>query len=263
MVVDQRQDHLAKVRELLGLAVYPLQVAVDMPFDAWESLTSSLADRRELLRENDELASELRIAQVRLQDFEAMQRENVRFRALLNALDDQSELEMSMAEILAVDLVNRQRFMINRGHRDGVEVGQPLLDANGVVGQVSKVFEYQSEALLITDPAHRVNVTVAESGLRAIAQGTGDNGRLRLLFVTNNDAIEVGDELITSGLGGVFPRGRPVARVVSKEPGQPFAQVLAEPVADLDRDQEVLLVWNVGPEPDDEAELPSLAEAVR
>ena len=128
---------------------------------------------------------------------------------------------------------------------DGVYVGQPLLDANGVVGQVSMVFEFQAEALLITDSSHRVQVAVADTGQRTIAQGTGDSGLLRLLFVTNNDDIEVGDELVTSGLGGVFPRGRPVARVVevTRQPGLPFADVLAEPVADLDRDQEVLLVW--------------------
>lgn len=246
MVVDHRQDHLRRVRELLGVAVYPIQAAVDLPFSAWESLTDSMADRRSLNVENARLERELRLARVRLQSLQELERENDRLRELVNALEQQRELEIRMAEILNVDFENRQRFMINRGSRDGVFVGQPLLDAEGVVGQVMSVSSMSSEALLITDASHRLQVAVARTGQRAIAQGTGDSRLLRLISVTNSDDVVEGDVLVTTGMGGVFPRGRPVARVtqVQRQPGQNWASVLAEPVSRLDRDQEVLLVWD-------------------
>jgi len=255
MFVDHRQDHLQRVRALLSLAVYPIQVAVDLPFSTWDSLSAALADRSAIMSENEQLRSELRFARLTLQDYEALKRENERLRGLVSAVEDQSELDYRMAEIVAVDLENRQRLLINRGANDGVKIGQPLIDAEGIVGQVMAVYPFSSEALLITDTSHRIQVVNTRTGERTIAQGTGDSGTLRLLYVTNDDDIAVGDELETTGLGGVFPRGRLVARVTSveRQPGQSFASVLAAPVADLDRDQEVLLVWSRPPAGEGEA----------
>ena len=151
-----------------------------------------------------------------------------------------------IAEILAVDLdPYRQRFNLNRGLADGVFVGQPLLDANGIVGQVVEVGPLTAEAVLITDADHAVPVSVNRNGLRTIAVGTGDSNRLRLPYLTNSADIQVGDLLVSSGLGGVFPSGYPVGKVIEVRirPGQSFSEVMAEPISALDRDQEVLLVW--------------------
>lgn len=247
MIVDHRQDHLRRVHELLSLAVYPIHVVVDMPFSTFNALRESMTDRRTLAAENDRLALELMMSRVRLQEFESLVRENERLRELLNAMDPAEDPDIGIAEILKVDLVNRQRFVINRGRADGVYVGQPLLDARGIVGQIRAVSRLTSEAMLITDANHAVPVAVQRTGLRTIAEGTGDSGLLRLPYLPISADVVPGDLLVTSGLGGVFPRGRPVAEVVDviKPPGQSFAMVTARPVSALDRDQEVLLVWNV------------------
>ena len=150
------------------------------------------------------------------------------------------------AEILSVELDPYRQRLLNRGLVDGVYVGQALIDSQGVVGQVVRVGPLTSEALLITDADSAVPVTVNRNGLRTIAVGTGDSGRLRLRNITNNANIVVGDVLMSSGLGGVFPAGYPVGRVieVTLRPEQGFAEVLAEPSSTLDRDREVLLLWD-------------------
>lgn len=247
MVVDHRQDHLSRVRQVLTLAVYPLHVIVDLPFTAWSSMTTAVSDRREMIRENERLRSQLVIAQYRLQGLHALERENERLRELLDSYDELSEDRVLIAEILSADIDHySQRFIINRGSVDGVYPGQPLLDADGVVGQVVSVSTMTSEALLITDADHAIPVAIERTGLRTLAEGTGDSNLLRLPYLTNSADIVKGDRIVTSGLGDVFPAGRPVGIIeeVVSRPGQNFAHVTARPVAALERDQEVLLVWH-------------------
>ena len=248
MVVDHRQDHLARVRELLSLAVHPIRVVVDLPFSAWKSTRQALTDHATLRTLKDELQFELLVTQIRLQELAELERENERLRGLLNSIEEEQSYEVRVAEILSVDLENRQRFLINRGTADGVFVGQPLLDAEGIVGQVVAVSRFTAEAMLITDADHAVPVTIERTRVKTIAEGTGDTGLLHLPYLTNTADIQPGDRLVTSGLGGVYPSGRPVAEVteVDVQPGQDFARVIARPLAALDRDQEVLLIWTEG-----------------
>lgn len=245
MLLDHQENHLRRVRQGLAVAVYPIQVAVDLPFALWRSASESLAERSALLLENERLKREKFNADYRLQRLATLEMENARLRELL---DSTARLDgrVLIAEILSVDLdPYRQRFVVNRGLADGVFVGQALLDARGVVGQIVEVGPMTAEAVLITDADHAVPVSVNRNGLRTIAVGTGDTNRLRLPYLTNSADIEVGDLLVSSGLGGVFPTGRPVAEVVEVgiRPGQSFAEVIAKPVSELDRDQEVLLVF--------------------
>jgi len=248
MLLDHRAGHLARVRQGLSLVVYPIRVLVDLPFNAWDAASGSLQERQALLAENERLRREQLQAGFRLQRLAALETENARLRELLDSTALLSERAL-VAEILAVDLdPYRQRFIVNRGLADGVFIGQALLDADGVVGQVVDVGPLSAEAVLITDPGHALPVTVNRNGLRTFAYGTGDSRRLRLPYLPNSADIEIGDLLVSSGLGGVFPSGRPVARVleVRVRPGQSFAEVIAEPVSELDRDQEVLLVSVTG-----------------
>lgn len=245
MVLDHRESHLDRVRDGLSVAVYPIRVMVDLPFDLWHSARQWTIDRQTLLAENEQLKRERLGSNFRLQRLEAVEAENKRLRELLDSTETLDH-RVLIAEILAVDLdPYRQRFNLNRGLADGVFVGQALLDADGVVGQIVEVAPLTAEAVLITDADHAVPVTVNRNGLRTIAVGTGDSNRLRLPYLTNSADIEVGDLLVSSGLGGVFPSGYPVGRVIEVRirPGQSFAEVIAEPVSALDRDQEVLLVW--------------------
>ena len=249
IIVDHRQDHLSRVRNVLSLAVHPIYVVVDLPFNIWQSMTGAVSDRRQLISENARLRRQVVISQYRLQDLNVLEMENNRLRELLDSYEEVSEDRVMIAEILSTDLEHyRQRFIINRGAVDDVKVGQPLLDADGVVGQVESVSAMTSEALLITDPDHAVPVAIERTGARAIAEGTGDSSQLRLNNLTNSADVVLGDRLVTSGLGGIFPSGRPVAIIdeFTQRPDQNFAYVTATPVSALDRVQEVLLVFSDG-----------------
>ncbi len=262
MLLDHREEHLARIRQALSLVVYPIQVGVDLPFAGWRLASRALTDQSALLEENSQLRSERLAVDVRLQRLAALEAENDRLRAMLDSSARVSD-RVLVVEILAVDLdPYRQRFTINRGLNDGVYIGQALLDADGVVGQIVRVELMTSEVVLISDADHALPVAINRNGLRTIVVGTGDSSRLRLPYLTNNADIEPGDLLMSSGLGGIFPSGYPVGRVleVHRRPGQSFAEVIAEPAAQLDRDREVLLVWTA----DDAAEVRgamSVAEA--
>jgi rod shape-determining protein MreC len=225
-------------------------VLVDLPSSGWASLRTNFAAREVLVAENESLKRDRLNSEFRLQRLAALEMENARLRELL---DSQARVgsRALIAEILAADLdPYRQRFDLNRGLVDGVYVGQALIDAQGVVGQVVRVGPLTAEAVLITDADHALPVSVNRNGLRTIAVGTGDSGRLRLPYLTNNADVEVGDLLVSSGLGGVFPAGYPVGRIaeVRRRPDQAFSEVIAEPASALDRDREVLLVWNAADE---------------
>lgn len=257
MLLDRREQHLVRVRQALSVLVYPVRVAVDLPFSTWHSLRDTFAARDALIAENRQFRRERLETEARLQRLATLETENARLRELLDSTARIGNRAL-VAEILSVDLdPYRQRLDLNRGLVDGVFVGQALIDADGVVGQVVRVGPLSSEAVLITDADHAVPVSVNRSSVRTIAVGTGDSGRLRLPYLTNNADIVVGDLLISSGLGGVFPAGYPVARVleVTRRPDQAFAEIIAEPVSSLDRDREVLLLWN------EAEEAPRAAEA--
>jgi rod shape-determining protein MreC len=175
----------------------------------------------------------------------ALQAENARIRALLDSKSRVPD-RVVVGEILAIDMDPlRHRVILNKGGRDGAYVGQALLDAGGVVGQITRDRGDSAEALLVTDPDHAVPVEIVRNGLRTIAMGTGDLERLSLPFMTRNADIRAGDLLVTSGLGGAFPGGYPVGTVtkVDGSSGDAFLEVAATPAASLDRLREVLLVF--------------------
>jgi rod shape-determining protein MreC len=245
MVADKRYDQLAQVREWLSSAVYPVQVAVDLPFRAWDWVTGSFADRSRLRQENLELTARVRLANLQLQRFAALEDENRRLRDMRENSAGVAE-RVLVAAILNVDLDPfRHRVLLDKGAADGVFKGQAVLDAEGIFGQVTQVHARTSEVILISDAEHAIPVQSNRSGLRTIAVGTGDSDRLSLPFVTVESDLKVGDLLISTGIGGVFPRGYPVAEVtrVERSPAATFAVVDARPTARLERNREVLLVW--------------------
>lgn len=246
LFTDSRGSYLAQLRGVLGAAVYPLQVAIDSPRRGVAWLGENLALRERLLSENAQFRRNALVTGAELQKLAALQAENARLRSLLDSRTRIPD-RVVVAEVLAVDLDPlRHRVVLNRGSRDGAYEGQALLDAGGVVGQITRDRGTSAEALLITDPDHAVPVELVRNGLRTIAVGTGDRQRLSLPFLTRNADVLVGDLLVTSGLGGAFPTGYPVgtvARVDSVE-GEAFLAVTAEPAASLDRLHEVLLVFH-------------------
>ena len=179
----------------------------------------------------------------------SLEAENARLRALLESTAKVGD-QVLIAEILSVDMDPlRHRIVLNKGSRDGAYVGQALIDAQGVVGQITRDQLRSAEALLITDPDHAVPVEIVRSGLRTIAVGTGDLDNLSLPYMARNTDIKNGDLLVSSGLGGTFPPGYPVGTVteVRGDTGEAFLRVKARPAAALDRIREVLLVTTKSP----------------
>ncbi|MEX2481456.1 MAG: rod shape-determining protein MreC [Gammaproteobacteria bacterium] len=252
--IDHAHDHLSSIRAALSVATYPVQVVVNIPVRAGAAVIENVSTRRQLIAENERLRHENLMLSSKSQRFLALERENERLRELLDSsvVFDQ---EIIAADVLAIETTpTSQQIVINKGSNQGTFVGQPVLDAYGVIGQVAFVGPFSSSALLVTDPNHALPVLVNRNGLRAIAVGGDGPQQLALSFVSTNADIKVGDLLVTSGLGRRFPAGYPVGRVkhVSIAPGDAFATVVVEPSAKVGHTREVLLVGPRPPQLEDE-----------
>jgi len=245
MYLDQRAHYLEPVRYLLQSAAYPIQLAVNSPPAAWRWLRESFQTREALRTENERLRRQQRDLELLSMRYEALAHENGELRGLREALPPVADRWLP-AEIINIQLSGlRQRLLINRGGSNGVFKGQAVLDDHGLIGQTTHVGPWSAEVILITDPEHAVPVRVERTGLRTIAVGGGDGSSLALPYLPANADIRSGDLLVTSGLGGVFPEGYPVARVneVHRDAVQPLAQVRAGALSRINSDTEVMLVW--------------------
>lgn len=245
ITADLRFNSLASTRALLDTAATPIFWLVDLPSRAFQWVDTYIQSRSQLLEDNERLKRENLILQSRSLQMASLQADNARLRALLNSS------AMLRDDVLVAELIGvspdpvRHQLMLNKGADDGVFVGQPLIDASGLMGQVIEVGVYHSRALLITDATHSIPVQVNRNGVRAIAEGTGILDSLEIHHVSATTDIQAGDLLVSSGLGGRFPVGYPVATVnaVERDPGELFARVTARPSAALDRSRHVLLVF--------------------
>jgi len=245
MYLDQRGVWLEQIRYGLDTAAYPLRLAVSSPSAAWRWFAEVFETRDALRAENAQLRTRQRELEVRTLRYEALAQENAVLRGLQAALPPVAE-KWLIAEVMHVELNSlRPRVLLNRGTRNGVFKAQAVLDDKGVLGQTTHVGPWSAEVILITDPEHALPVQIERTGLRTIAVGAGNEGELALPYLPGNADIKAGDLLVTSGMGGVFPQGYPVARVteVRRDAVQPLAQVRAAPLAHIDRDREVMLVW--------------------
>lgn len=230
---------------MLDTLYSPLYWAADLPTRMGQWTETHIQSRAQLLEENERLRRENLLQRGRSHQMASLQAENVRLRALLNSTALLRD-DVLVAELIGVSPdPERHQLVLNKGQGDGVFVGQPLIDAEGLMGQVVEVGGLNSRALLITDATHSVPIQVNRNGVRAIAEGTGALGSLDIKHVSATTDIQVGDLLVTSGLGGLFPAGYPVAVVkeVERDPGETFARVIAVPSAALDRTRHVLLVF--------------------
>ncbi|MGG7651397.1 rod shape-determining protein MreC [Pseudomonas sp. ES4] len=248
MVVDARFTLLKPVRSQMSLALMQSYWITDLPQRLWQGVASQFGSRTELVAENEKLKTENLLLQGRMQKLAALTEQNVRLRELLNSSALVNE-KVEVAELIGMDPNPfTHRIIINKGERDGVVLGQPVLDARGLMGQVVELMPYTSRVLLLTDTTHSIPVQVNRNGLRAIASGTGNPERLELRHVADTADIKEGDLLVSSGLGQRFPAGYPVATVkeVIHDSGQPFAIVRAVPTAALNRSRYLLLVFTDG-----------------
>ncbi len=255
MVVDARFTLLKPVRSQMSLVLMQAYWVTDLPQRLWQGVASQFGSRTELVAENEKLKTENLLLQGRMQKLAALTEQNVRLRELLNSSALVNE-KVEVAELIGMDPNPfTHRIIINKGERDGVVLGQPVLDARGLMGQVVELMPYTSRVLLLTDTTHSIPVQVNRNGLRAIASGTGNPERLELRHVADTADIKVGDLLVSSGLGQRFPAGYPVATVkeVIHDSGQPFAIVRAIPTAALNRSRYLLLVFSDSRTPEERA----------
>jgi rod shape-determining protein MreC len=246
LVTDYRTPRLHSLRSILSLATHPLQLLASLPGDSMNAISETVVSYAELQKENSRLKQNQLINDAKLLKLETLEKENTRLRVLLENSFRLGE-QVLIAELLSVKLDPYEHtVVVNKGTRFGVHPEQPVLDANGIVGQVIRALPSSSEVMLITDPDHAIPVEVIRNGLRTIAFGTGQPNRLQLPFLAKNADIVPGDVLVTSGLGGVFPAGYPVAVVDKFEtrPDKSFANIYATPKAQLETSREFLIVWS-------------------
>ncbi|SDW41988.1 rod shape-determining protein MreC [Marinobacter mobilis] len=246
IVADVRFDTLQTARSAIATGLSPVYWFGNAPSQLSDWVSGLFTTRDDLLEENDALKARLLILERRALRYAALAAENNELRRLLNSgevLDDR----VIVAEVVSVspDPFSHE-VVINKGSRDGVRVGQAILDSTGLMGQVLTTSSFTSRVLLISDSSHAVPVEVVRNGLRAILLGNGDISALELVHVPDTADIREGDLLVSSGLGGRFPKGYPVAEVkrIHKDPGEPFVQIEATPKAQLNRSEMVLVVFS-------------------
>lgn len=245
MVLDHHGQYVPDIRAALSVVIYPIQSAAALPVRASAWVAELFTTERTLREHNERLRTENLAHLARLQKFDALEAENKRLRDLLGS----AELVADRAVVAGLVEVSLEPFtrkiVVAKGSRDGVYLSQPVIDAHGIIGQITEVGLLTSKATLITDPGHAIPVIVNRNGLRAIVFGTGAPDRVRIPYMTASADIHEDDLLVSSGMGGHFPPGYPVARVtqIIKDPNEAFLKISAKPTARLNYGKEVLLIW--------------------
>jgi len=247
---DHKMASFESVRGYLQSLVSPLQYLANTPKQLMTWASTNLTTRQQLMIENQQYRlNELDFHEEAMQ-LDILKQENDRLRSLL-ASPLRSEIKKMVAEVLSVDSdPYSDQIVINRGAGDGVYEGQPVLDALGIVGQILHVGQASSRVILITDISHAVPVRVQRNGLRLLASGSGQIDRLIHNFVPQSADIKIGDLLVTSGLGGKYPEGYPVAKVsfVNNNESREFVQIFSTPIAQIDRLRYLLLLSEKEPQ---------------
>jgi rod shape-determining protein MreC len=244
MIFDHRGEQLQRLRAALMVVVYPIQAAASVPVSVYHAVVDAFTSNEELEQRSIRLEAERERLLARLERLDALEHENARLRAMLGAASRVADRVIA-AELMEVSLEPfSRRLLIRRGSRDGVYIGQPAIDAYGIVGQVTQVSPFVSTVTLITDPSHAIPVLDDRSGLRTVVFGSGDQDALTVPYLSGVADIKEGDLLVSSGMGGVFPAGYPVATVtkIKNDPSESFLQVEARPEARLNHGKQILLI---------------------
>lgn len=251
ILLDHRTRELRPLRAALSLAVLPLQWTAAFPEEAFLSARQFLRDNDTLRHSNADLQRQNLMLTTQLERYQALKADNQRLRALIDAAPRVATRALGASIITVGSAPFSRKVVLDRGSSSGAYVSQPVIDSDGIMGQISEVGPYSSEAILITDPNQAVPVEDMRSGQRAIVTGTGAPDQVDVPYLTASADVKPGDVLVSSGLGGVFPSGYPVAKVVRVEhnPNEAFLKITARPAAHLNRGRRVLLIWPKAPAP--------------
>jgi rod shape-determining protein MreC len=247
MIADHRGGYIERVRAALGIAIEPIYRVAALPAQLSNDARLALADRGRLAEQNAELGRKLMLAEAALNRYASVEEQNQRLKRLL---DVQTSLGLSaqLARLIEVDPGPfHRRIVLNVGSEDHITVGQAVIDATGVMGQIVETLAHTSTVMLITNPTQAIPVAIERTGLRTIAKGGGSADTLELPNIPISADVRIGDRLITSGLGGVYPAGFPVGeiRTISNDASGLFAAAVAAPSASLDRSGEVLVLHEI------------------
>ncbi len=254
MVLDQRGHHLEQIRAGLTVLTYPIQFVANLPAHTSATIADLFTSERTLREKIVTLQGEREMLLAKLQQFDSLEEDNNRLRQMVGSAAKVADKALA-AEILTVSAEPFSRnIMVSRGTNDGAYVGQPVIDAYGIVGQITGVTGDMSRVTLITDPGHAIPVLVNRNGLRALVFGTGAPDTVKVPYLTATSDIREGDLLVSSGMGGTFPAGYPVAKVVKivNDPDESFLEITAKPMAQLNHSKLVLLIWpgTLAPKPE-------------
>lgn len=257
MVMDSRFGSFSGIRQTVGMIIYPLQRLAYIPATLFDQVEQLINDFR-LTEEIAYLRQQYFFNQQKLFRLQMLEEENAQLRKLLGSAQ-QTEVKAIMAEILYTprDPFNR-KVTLNKGSSSEIAAGQVVVDDLGVIGQITQVHPFLSEVTLITDKDHSVPVQVARNGLRSVISGAGKNNELELRYLSVNADIQKGDLLITSGIGGVYPPGLPVAQVenIEHDRSRDFAIITCTPIAGVNRNRQVLILSLSSPIPEQPEEEP-------
>ncbi len=248
MIMDYRGRHLETMRSGLKVIFSPLEFMAAFPPQMAVWAKEFFRGHDDLRRDYFRLQAEQTLLLGKLQKYDALEADNAHLRQLLDAAARVTDRAI-VAELLEVSPEPfTRKIVIAKGRSSGIYHGQPVIDAYGIIGQISEVGSFTSKATLITDPSHAIPVQVIRNGLRAIVFGTGAHNQVEVPYLTSSADIKIGDILISSGMGGVFPPGYPVAQVVKviTDPNEAFLKILAQPMAHLNHGKEVMLIWPGG-----------------
>ena len=249
MILDHRGHHLEKIRAGLNVLAYPIQLIAAAPAYVGGSIADFFTTRGTLRQDNEKLLAERQILLGKLQQFEALEEESARLRRMLGSAAQVADKAIA-AELIEVSSEPfTRKIVVAKGSRDGVYVGQSVIDAHGIMGQVTQVASLVSRVTLITDAGHAIPVLDNRSGLRMLVFGTGDPDTLKIPYLTSASDIKEGDLLVSSGMGGTFPPGYPVAQVsrIVNDPNEAFLAIIAKPAAQLNHGKQVMLIWRGAP----------------
>ncbi|WP_295624397.1 rod shape-determining protein MreC [uncultured Nitrosomonas sp.] len=260
---DTRFKYFPQLRQTIGVIIFPLQKIAYIPSDIYDQV-EKLITSFNLLEENVKLRQLYLDRREQLLRLEALEAENTHLRRLLGAVQQIETTAKTKVVLAEIQYTPRDPFnhkiTLNKGSYHDIELGQAVIDDKGIIGQITQLYPWSSEVTLLTDKDHAVPIQVVRNGLRSIVSGTGKNNELELRYLSVNTDIQQGDLLVTSGIGGVYPPGIPVATVlkIEQDSAGDFALVTSAPIAGVNRNRQVLVLSLAQVESNNSLETPTI-----